>query len=89
MASELITINSRDNVAVAPRDLKKGESLQPPEGQALVALTDIPCGHKVALVDLSAAADIVKYGEVIGQAKSPIRQGEWVHTHNLTSVEKR
>lgn len=89
MASELITINSRDNVAVAPRDFKKGEALQRPGGPALVALTDIPRGHKVALVDLSAAADIVKYGEVIGQAKSPIRQGEWVHTHNLISVEKR
>lgn len=88
MASRLITVHDQDNVAVAPRDYKKGEALQRPGGPALVALTDIPCGHKVALADLAAQAPIVKYGEVIGRAKEAIRPGEWVHTHNLMPVEK-
>ncbi len=87
MASQLITVHEKDNVAVTPRDFKQGETLTRPQGPALVALTDIPCGHKVALTDLAAQAPIVKYGEIIGRAKQAIRRGEWVHTHNLMSVE--
>ncbi|MBI5063296.1 MAG: UxaA family hydrolase [Desulfatitalea sp.] len=89
MASKLITVHDKDNVAVAPRDFKKGDALPRPDGPALVALTDIPCGHKVALADLAAQAPIVKYGEVIGRAKEAIRIGEWVHTHNLMPVENK
>ncbi|MBI5549897.1 MAG: UxaA family hydrolase [Desulfobacterales bacterium] len=88
MASQLIFVDDKDNVAVALRDFKKGEALQWPGGPALVAFTDIPCGHKVAIKDLAAQAPIVKYGEVIGRAKEAIRPGQWVHTHNLMPVEK-
>jgi len=88
MASQLIHIHDQDNVAVAPREFKKGDALPRPGGPDLVAFTDIPCGHKVALADLAAQAPIVKYGEVIGRAKEAIRKGEWVHTHNLMPVEK-
>jgi altronate hydrolase len=44
---------------------------------------NIPPGHKVALCDISAGSDIIKYGCPIGHAARDIKSGEWVHTHNI------
>lgn len=38
----------------------------------------IPQGHKVALTDLTEGQEIVRYGEVIGYAKSAIKKGSWI-----------
>jgi altronate hydrolase len=46
---------------------------------------DIPVGHKVALVDIPAGADIIKYGNPIGHATQEILAGAWVHSHNLAT----
>jgi len=46
-------------------------------------LTDIPIGHKVALVDLAAGDSVIKYGVDIGRVTAAIRRGEHVHVHNL------
>ena len=43
----------------------------------------IPAGHKVALRDIPAGAEIVKYGFPIGTATEDIPAGAWVHTHNV------
>ncbi|WP_120632576.1 UxaA family hydrolase [Ruegeria sp. EL01] len=43
----------------------------------------IPFGHKVALVSISKGEAILKYGVVIGHAKTAIREGEHVHVHNI------
>nr|WP_306268088.1 UxaA family hydrolase [Pararhizobium sp. IMCC3301] len=43
----------------------------------------VPFGHKVALSDIAAGAEVVKYGVVIGHAKTAILQGEHVHVHNI------
>ena len=43
----------------------------------------IPFGHKVALADIAPGGPVIKYGVVIGHAKSAIRQGEHVHVHNI------
>ena len=47
--------------------------------------TDIPAGHKYALVDVEVGERIIKYGEIIGRATKDIKNGEWVHTHNVRS----
>lgn len=72
-----IVINALDNVAVALVDLRCGES------EPLPLLGDIPRGHKIALRDIAAGEDVIKYGMPIGSATRAIRAGEWVHTHNL------
>lgn len=46
---------------------------------------DIPAGHKIALQDIEQGEFVIKYGEIIGRATIPIKQGEWVHTHNIKS----
>ena len=85
----VIIINSRDNVAVALRDLAKGETLSLPDGREFNVLTDIPYSHKIALEDVPAGADVVKYGECIGETKMFVRQGDWIHTHNLDIEQKK
>ena len=89
MAAQLIVINPRDNVAIALRDIQKGEALLLPDGRALNILSDIGYSHKVALEDIPAGAAVFKYGESIGEAKAFIRKGDWVHTHNLDMEDKK
>ena len=40
-------------------------------------------GHKIALCDIKAGENIVKYGYPIGHALVDIKEGEHVHTHNI------
>ena len=51
----------------------------------VVAETLIPFGHKIAVAPMDAGEPVVKYGEVIGFATSPIRAGQHVHVHNVRS----
>jgi altronate dehydratase len=83
-----LVIHPRDNVAVALKDLKQGETLVLADGRAVSLLSDVPFSHKVALADIGGGQEIIKYGENIGEAKEDIRRGQWVHTHNLTIDEK-
>ena len=77
---KLIRIHPGDNVAVALEDVARGEI---PAAGGPAALEDIRRGHKMALEDIPAGGDIIKYGCVIGQAKEPIPAGAWAHVHNV------
>ncbi len=79
---ELIKIHSRDNVVIALRNFKKGETMDV-EGQAIVLVDDIDRGHKVAIVDIPLDANVVKYGYPIGHATKDIKVGEHVHVQNV------
>ncbi len=46
---------------------------------------NVPAGHKVAVCDIKKGDFVIKYGEIIGRASEDIREGEWVHSHNLRS----
>ncbi len=52
----------------------------------LSARGDIPAGHKIALSAIGEGEEVVKYGHRIGRATKGIRQGEWVHSHNLKTA---
>lgn len=54
-------------------------------GISLTGTDKIPAGHKFALKDIKKGDYIIKYGEIIGKATADIKQGEWVHTHNVKS----
>lgn len=88
MNANVIVINEKDNVAVALADIRKGAQAILSDGACIEAATDIPYSHKIALTDIARGADIIKYGELIGEAKTDIKKGEWVHTHNLDIEEK-
>ncbi len=87
MKPNIIVIKKNDNVAVCLEDIQKGGTIFPPGGADFISFSDIPYSHKVALCDISEGESILKYGEIIGHASTPIRKGEWVHTHNLIIQE--
>ena len=74
-----IRMDARDNVAVALRDLRRGEAALP----GVRAAADIPQAHKLALQDIPKGAEVVRYGVVLGTAGEDIPQGGWVHEGNL------
>jgi SAF domain len=83
MKPNALIINDRDNVAVVLEDVGKGGTVYLPGGRELEAVEDISFSHKIALRDITKGEDVIKYGEIIGQAGEAIRVGGWVHIHNL------
>ena len=89
---DAIAIRENDNVATALHDLAVGEEI-------VVGVTDhtlsvhvrqaIPFGHKLALTDIPAGTDILKYGEVMGRATQEILAGAHAHIHNIESLRGR
>jgi (2R)-sulfolactate sulfo-lyase subunit alpha len=49
----------------------------------LVAKSDIPIGHKLALHDHAVGDSVIKYGVDIGRVVAPIGRGEHLHVHNV------
>lgn len=80
-AYPVIKINSNDDVVVARFPVKEGTWLAHEETTVNV---DIPAGHKIALRDIAVGEAVKRYGQVIGFASQDIRQGDHVHTHNLS-----
>jgi len=81
--SACIRINEKDNVAIAVRDIKRGETVAP----GLAALEDIPQGHKAALEDIKKDGEIVRYGVLLGYALEDIARGRWINEHMLRLPE--
>lgn len=78
-----LKINAADNVVVAlADDLHKGETLDV-DGVRVTLSEDVARGHKIALRDIAAGENVVKYGYPIGHATVDIPQGAWIHSHNL------
>ena len=92
MKPKAILIDTKDNVATAFQELAKGETVTVSLAgtEATVVLTqDIPFGHKFALSTIGLQEPVVKYGETIGLATSPIQAGQYVHVHNMESQKGR
>ena len=68
-----IKLNERDNVAIVVNDFGLPAGSQFSCGLQLRAF--VPQGHKTALVDIEKGAPILRYGEIIGHALSPILAG--------------
>ena len=77
-----LKINPRDTVAVALKPLAAGTVCQV-DGKEVCLKEDIAQGHKFALCDMPEGTKVIKYGNAIGIAKQNIREGQWVHTHNI------
>jgi len=80
-----IVLDPLDNVATLIQALPAGTEIATAAGP-LTLVQDIPYGHKVALADIAAGGEIIKYGALIGRASAPIRRGEHVHVHNVKDI---
>ena len=49
----------------------------------VVARSDIPIGHKVALKDMAVGHTVWKYGIDMGKVVAPIEAGQHAHVHNI------
>ena len=85
---KVIILNDRDNVATCLADFRAGETIAV-AGCQLTLPQGVAFGHKIALADITAGDDIVKYGEVIGVASADIAAGAHVHVHNVESRRAR
>jgi altronate dehydratase len=90
--SKAILINEKDNVATALEPLEAGTTVTLEIAGRIERVrisSAIPAGHKVALRQIDAGEDVLKYGEPIGQAVGRITLGEHVHVHNVASRGKK
>ena len=80
-------ISAEDNVATALSPLIPGEVQLLGDAQfpVLIAVTEVPKGHKIALRDIKAEENILKYAIPIGRATADIPAGSWVHLHVMRS----
>jgi len=86
-----IVLHPIDNVATLIDPARAGETctLQGERIGEVTALQDIPFGHKVCIAEVSRGAEILKYGQVIGQATQAITIGEHAHVDNIDSARAR
>ena len=78
----VILLHESDTVAIARVPLSPGQLLEV-AGQVMTVVSNVPAGHKIAIRDIAPGGVVYRYGNVIGAAKTAIREGEHIHTHNL------
>lgn len=78
---EWIKIHENDNVIVALQEIPAGKTVE-----GVIALCDIPAGHKMAIKPIAAGGEVIKYGFRIGNAIEEVPAGQWIHTHNLKTA---
>lgn len=66
--NQTIQIYKGDSVIIALTDLPKGTTLSY-EGGEVTLLEDIKKGHKIAIKDIAAGEDVIKYGYSIGKGQ--------------------
>ena len=76
----VIRLNSADNLVIALVDLPAGAQ---PGGLDTPTTQAIPRGHKIATRPIAVGEQVIRYGQIIGEATSDIAPGAHIHSHNL------
>ncbi len=90
---KVFVVEKEDNVGTSVGEpIEAGETVGT-EGRltdlTIVARADLPYGHKIALRDIAAGEQVIKYGLSIGAATTDIQAGDYVHVHNVESNRGR
>ncbi len=80
-----LQLHPDDNVAVATENLSTGTPVSVSE-ITITLCQEIPFGHKVAVRAIAEGEAVLKYGFLIGRARTGISAGEHVHIHNCESA---
>ena len=78
----VVKLSRSDNVAVALRPLKAGETVVL-DGSMLTIDRNVATGLKLAARPIAKGEVIVKYGSPIGIAIADIAAGEYLHMQNV------
>jgi altronate dehydratase small subunit len=85
-----LMMNTEDNVATALEQLEGGVPamvILPSQEvfKELIPQKAIPSGHKLAVKGIKKGDQVLKYGQIIGNATQDIGLGDHVHVHNVMS----
>ncbi len=78
--ADTIRLHKTDNVVIALHDLAAGYHVDAINAKLI---NTVGQGHKIAATPISTGVEVIRYGQIIGKAKSDIAVGEHVHSHNL------
>lgn len=81
MGARVLKVHPKDNVIVALKDLKKGETVHY-NGEDFTLQDDINAKHKFFTHDMQQGAEITMYGVLVGKAQYFIPQGGLMSTDN-------
>ncbi len=84
--SKTVRLNPADNVVVALQDMVAGEAS---DSIDIAPTAEIMRGHKIAVERIAKGQNVIRYGQIIGQAKKEINPGDHVHSHNLGMGEHK
>ncbi|MFT7372898.1 MAG: altronate dehydratase [Oleiphilaceae bacterium] len=79
-SKQAIRLHANDNVVIALSDLTQGSKLNEFD---VTLLSYVPRGHKVAVQEIVKGDNVIRYGQIIGQATQTIALGEHVHVQNM------
>lgn len=86
---DYIKLHENDNVIIALKELPAGHLLEV-DGNTVITKDAITPGHKIAVANIAAEENIIKYGFPIGHASQAVEIGHHVHTHNTkTNLNER
>lgn len=88
MIRKTVQLHDQDNVVTCLAAMEAGAVVATGAGDVTLR-GPVPFAHKIAIREIRAGDDVIKYGEVIGRASTPIGPGDWVHTHNVDSARAR
>jgi altronate hydrolase len=78
----VLQLDTRDNVLIALTDLAAGERVRY-AGRVYSLATNVPAKHKFVTANLSPGDAVYMYGVLVGRAREPVREGEWISPRNL------
>ena len=84
IARNAVLLNPDDNVIVACRFIRAGETVSF-DGRSIISAHNTETGHKIACRPIARGKQVIKYGAPIGSATQEIAIGEHVHLHNMRS----
>ncbi|MEP5633308.1 MAG: altronate dehydratase family protein [Tateyamaria sp.] len=77
-APRTLTLHPQDNIAIALADIAVGDV-----HGAVKVRQPVARGHKFATIPIANGQNVLRYGQIIGQATTDIAAGDHVHGHNL------
>jgi altronate hydrolase len=81
MKNSVLQLDSRDNVLIALRDLRKGDEIRF-SNRSHTLVSDVPAKHKFATENLAPGGNVIMYGVLVGKAREPIPAGQILTTRN-------
>jgi len=78
--TQLVQLHPSDNVAIARQPIPAHTVLGD-----ITTTSEIPAGHKVALIAFAPGDRVLKFGQLIGIASQPIAPGDHIHSHNMVA----